>query len=1072
MKYPLLILTGLALACSTTPGAVVTDTTNDFTAQQDHASEVDTPDAALDGSLETRYHPDIWEFDSAPDATFVECAPGDGCFLDPCTENQQCQSGWCVEHMGDGVCTQLCTEECPPGWNCQPVGSGGPDLSFICVSRHANLCRPCTTGTDCKSAGGAEDLCLGYGEEGAFCGGACSVSEDCPWGFSCKEALTVDGVATQQCLSDAGVCPCTGKSVALSLSTPCAAANEFGTCGGKRFCTPDGLSECDAAIPGAESCNGLDDDCDGSIDEPEEFGGKLLLICDDDNPCTEDACLGTDGCAHTALTEGECLDGDACTIGDHCEEGVCIGAPIDCDDDNPCTDDVCDGLGGCDFLANLEDCDDGDPCTVADTCKETVCVGFAVACDCNVDLDCDKFDDGDPCTGTLLCNQESLPYQCQVDPTSVVQCEPPDGPDAFCLAAVCDPASGKCEIVPDHAGLACNDADACTIGESCQEGNCSGGVPANCNDGNPCTDDSCDGVGGCSHTANEEPCQDGDACTIGDQCAEGTCQPGSSANCDDGNPCTDDACDGNSGCTHSSNAAACDDGNACTTGDHCANGTCVAGSSLDCDDKNPCTDDTCSPNGGCAHVNNTSPCSDQNACTLNDVCAAGLCKPGLSLACNDGNVCTDDSCDQQFGCLFEANDEACDDGNACTLSDQCLAGKCQSAVALDCDDDNVCTTDKCGPEQGCVHMLNSAPCDDGNLCTTKDQCQLGECVGDAPPVCNDGNPCTDDACAPESGCTFVANEADCDDSNACTIGDACTNGWCQGATLVCNDQNLCTDDSCDPQDGCQNLPNTVPCDDGDACTSGDICADGVCSGPGAVDCDDGNVCTDDSCDVDAGCMHTNNAELCDDSNACTVTDICAAGACVGSGAPDCDDDHKCTSDTCDSQQGCLHTPITPCCGNGIKEDGEECDDGNQVAGDDCENDCTEPSAADWRIGTWNGAPVYGVKNCASGDWYCQAQDACQQATGANCVWQEYNCSGYPNENGSFYPTSNPLGRSVSTSGSSNLNWTVTSGCTTSGGCAHGDGGKYGNLCCCSCNTPNQQWNEGNNYCGVGIWEPY
>jgi len=33
------------------------------------------------------------------------CIPGEGCFLDPCTDNAQCQSGWCVDHMGAGVCT-------------------------------------------------------------------------------------------------------------------------------------------------------------------------------------------------------------------------------------------------------------------------------------------------------------------------------------------------------------------------------------------------------------------------------------------------------------------------------------------------------------------------------------------------------------------------------------------------------------------------------------------------------------------------------------------------------------------------------------------------------------------------------------------------------------------------------------------------------------------------------------------------------------------------------------------------------------------------------------------------------
>ena len=927
-------------ACSTTPGQTVTADNTIADAAGEVTVDLALPEVVPDAAEDLPAQLDLWTFDNGPDVPFVECAPGEGCFLDPCTQNEQCQSGWCVEHMGDGVCTQLCTEECPPGWGCKPVGSGGPDLTYVCVSSHANLCRPCSTGADCKGMGGTEDVCLDYGAEGSFCGGTCGADEDCPWGFSCATTVTVNDISTLQCVADAGVCPCTARSVALSLFTPCEVTNEFGSCDGQRVCMEEGITDCDAAIPQAESCDGVDDDCDGSVDEPNEFEGKFVPLCDDSNPCTDDACLGAEGCSYIALTEGECLDGDACTIGDHCEAGTCIGAPIDCDDDNPCTDDVCDGLGGCDYLANYADCDDGDPCTVSDSCHDTLCTGFAVACNCTEDADCVPLDDGDPCSGTLFCNLEELPYKCQVAPQTIVTCDPPVGPNAFCLASVCNSDSGKCETVPAQEGFACDDVDSCTVGDSCQEGTCAGSIPANCNDGNPCTTDLCDANLGCQHEDNTLPCQDGNACTIGDQCGGGECLAGAPADCDDGNICTEDSCSPESGCQHQNNSLPCQDGNACTLGDQCVNGACMSETTLDCDDKNPCTDDTCTPAGGCQHSNNAAPCSDQNACTLNDSCGGGLCKPGPSLACNDGNLCTDDTCNPALGCLYEANSLPCDDGNACTLSDGCEEGVCTSSVAMKCDDDNVCTTDQCSPVQGCVHALNSAPCDDGDLCTTKDLCHLGECIGSQPLTCNDNNPCTDDSCAPEAGCLFAPNVANCDDGDLCTTGDGCSNGWCKGTTLLCNDNNLCTDDSCDANLGCQFAPNALPCDDGNACTANDACTGGVCGGPDQVDCNDENLCTDDSCDPESGCVNANNTVPCDDQNKCTVTDGCTGGTCLGSGALACDDDDACTTDSCDPQQGCVNAAITPCCGNGVKDGAEECDgDDDTACPGKCGNDC-------------------------------------------------------------------------------------------------------------------------------------
>ena len=124
------------------------------------------------------------------------------------------------------------------------------------------------------------------------------------------------------------------------------------------------------------------------------------------------------------------------------------------------------------------------------------------------------------------------------------------------------------------------------------------------------------------------------------------------ADCDDFNVCTDERCNlAVQFCEYNDNAVQCDNGNACTTNDHCSNGFC-SGMALNCDDRDICTDDTCDPTSGCAHVYNTAPCDDGDACTSNDTCSGGTCVSGAAPNCDDANVCTDDSCDSETGCVY------------------------------------------------------------------------------------------------------------------------------------------------------------------------------------------------------------------------------------------------------------------------------------------------------------------------------------------------------------------------------------------------------------------------------------
>ena len=96
----------------------------------------------------------------------------------------------------------------------------------------------------------------------------------------------------------------------------------------------------------------------------------------------------------------------------------------------------------------------------------------------------------------------------------------------------------------------------------------------------------------------------------------------------------------------------------------------------------------------------------------------------------------------------------CADGDVCTTGETCAAGVCSGGMATGCDDGNLCTDDTCDPQLGCLHTANAAPCEDNNTCTLEDTCAFGVCAG-KPRVCVDGDPCTVDACEPAVGCQYV-----------------------------------------------------------------------------------------------------------------------------------------------------------------------------------------------------------------------------------------------------------------------------------------------------------------------------
>ncbi len=372
------------------------------------------------------------------------------------------------------------------------------------------------------------------------------------------------------------------------------------------------------------------------------------------------------------------------------------------------------------------------------------------------------------CKGTLHCAVYDMmqdPNQCKADPgctwngktcdgfAEKLSCDKAPG-EAACKSTkgcawtscnptnkgveTCDGVDNDCDGVTDNAttpaGAICDDGDLCTGTEVCAAGKCAAGKALTCA-AKACHDASCDKAKGCVYTPNSATCDDNNPCTEGDTCAKGSCAPGKAKDCSDGDACTKDTCvvEGGKG---SPATAKCQS---------------VADGAAACDDSNPCTDDSCDPKTGCQHTNNTKPCDDGDACTGGagggkgaksagplpggDVCKAGTCTPGTAVVCNDGNACTDDSCDKAKGCVALDNAATCDDGNACTKSDACAQGTCKGA-ATSCDDKNVCTTDSCDAKTGqcsntavpgCKTCTSATQCNDNNGCT-KDSCSAGKCV--------------------------------------------------------------------------------------------------------------------------------------------------------------------------------------------------------------------------------------------------------------------------------------------------------------------------------------------------------
>jgi len=257
--------------------------------------------------------------------------------------------------------------------------------------------------------------------------------------------------------------------------------------------------------------------------------------------------------------------------------------------------------------------------------------------------------------------------------------------------------------------------------------------------------------------------------TLGSANATIICQ--TAGQCNDQNPCTDESCVSQA-CQHVPNDANNpDDGLYCNgVEDSCSGGMIVYEiPPPDCDDSLSCTTDSCDEMlDACANSVNAGQCAIEGACyfssTLNPMNDCQVCNPSMSQTAwsnrSLGTSCgssmnTDcdnpDTCDGAGTCQqnLEADGTNCaDEGNVCTLN-ECQSGVCQhppgpAGVPCGSGIDNTCTDpDTCDAFGVCQgnHATDGTICDDALFCTTSSSCQSGSCggTGDACPgmVCDE-----------------------------------------------------------------------------------------------------------------------------------------------------------------------------------------------------------------------------------------------------------------------------------------------------------------------------------------------
>ncbi|MGY4884829.1 MAG: DUF4215 domain-containing protein [Nanobdellota archaeon] len=353
-------------------------------------------------------------------------------------------------------------------------------------------------------------------------------------------------------------------------------------------------------------------------------------------------------------------------------------------------------------------------------------------------------------------------------------------------------------------------------------------------------------------------------------------------------------------------------------------------------------------------------------------------------------------------CEFVENKDLCTSAINCywSFGSVFVCTKCSTVCSYpaswnDCDCDGQCD------EYVSQDINNCGACE--NICPTGVHstpiCYSGECGFSCAAYWGD--------CTTSPGCeTSLLTTSNCGVcGNACGAGEVCSNdNYYETYQCDCNPTNcgtrVCGPDptGCDPSStACGSCPGGQTCTSAGQCQTTQVCGNGMKEG--TEGCDDGNTMFGDGCSstctVESGwnCVTTTGTSQNPDT---ICTPICGNG--IKQTGEGCDDGDTSSGDGCSStctvESGWTCNTATPnvctrLCGNGVINSGEGCDDGDTSSGDGCSSTCTVESG--WTcVGT---APSVCTKDCTPTKTSCDSDDCGSVPNGCGVYLSCGGCSG-------------------------------------------------------------------------------